>query len=80
MMKLTEIQTVPIAGSILTVESRHSSYICAALGESPFPKPFDTPLDFNQVYSLAALFITSFAPHAGPLSFKAFSPLVIQSN
>jgi hypothetical protein len=43
MMKLTEIQAVPIAGSILTVESRHSSYICAALGESPFLNP-STPL------------------------------------
>ena len=80
MMKLTEIQTVPIAGSILTVESRHSSYIRAALGESPFPKPFDTPLDFNQVYSLAAQFITGFAPHAAPLPFKAFPPLVIQPS
>ena len=79
-MKLTDIQTVPIAGSILTVESRHSSYIRAALGESPFPKPFDTPLDFNQVYSLAAQFITGFAPHAVPLPFKAFPPLAIQPS
>jgi hypothetical protein len=71
---------IPIAGSILTVESRHSSYIRAALGESPFPKPFDTPLDFNQVYSLAAEFITAFAPGAKALPFKAFPPLVIQSS
>lgn len=34
------------AGSILTVEARHTSYIRASLGESPFPAPFDTPLDF----------------------------------
>lgn len=34
------------AGSILTVEARHTSYIRASLGESPFPTPFDTPLDF----------------------------------
>jgi hypothetical protein len=27
------------AGSILTVESRNSSYICASLKESPFPQP-----------------------------------------
>ncbi|KAG0651570.1 hypothetical protein D0Z07_1725 [Hyphodiscus hymeniophilus] len=71
---------IPIAGSILTVESRHSSYIRAALGESPFPKPFDTPLDFNQVYSLAAQFITGFAAGAAPLPFKAFPPLVIQAS
>jgi hypothetical protein len=71
---------IPIAGSILTVESRHSSYIRAALEQSPFPKPFDTPLDFNQVYSLAAQFITAFAPGAGPLPFKAFPPLAIQPS
>lgn len=45
------------AGSILTVESRHSSYIRASLGESPFPTPFDVPLTLNEVYTLAAPFI-----------------------
>ena len=34
------------AGTILSVEARHASYIRASLGESPFPNPFDTPLDF----------------------------------
>ena len=47
------------AGSILTVESRHSSYIRASLGESPFPAPFDVPLSLNEVYTLAAPFIVS---------------------
>lgn len=69
-----------MAGSILTVESRHSSYIRAALEESPFPKPFDTPLDFNDVYSLAAQFITGFAPGAAPLPFKAFPALTLQPS
>jgi len=69
-----------IAGSILTVEARHSAYIRAALKQSPFPKPFDTPLDFNQVYSLAAQFITGFAPGAAPLPFKAFPSLAIESS
>ena len=45
------------AGSILTVESRHSSYIRASLGESPFPSPFDVPLTLDEVYTLAAPFI-----------------------
>lgn len=34
------------AGAILSVEARHSSYLRAQLKESPFPNPFDTPLDF----------------------------------
>lgn len=68
------------AGSILTVESRHSSYIRAALNKSPFPKAFDTPLDFNQVFSLAAQFITGFAPEDPSLPFKAFPALAIQAS
>ncbi|KAH6679466.1 ferritin-like domain-containing protein [Halenospora varia] len=69
-----------VAGSILTVESRHSSYIRTALKQSPFPKPFDTPLDFNQVYSLAAQFITGFAPGDPALPFKAFPPLMLEAT
>ena len=34
------------AGSILAVEARHTSYIRASLGASPFPNPFDTPLGY----------------------------------
>jgi hypothetical protein len=34
------------AGAILTVEARHNAYIRSQLNESPFPNPFDTPLDF----------------------------------
>ncbi|KAK7402667.1 hypothetical protein QQX98_011575 [Neonectria punicea] len=62
------------AGSILTVEARHASYIRTALGQKPFPAPFDTPLDFNQVFSLAAQFITGLAPGT-ELPFKAFPAL-----
>ena len=43
------------AGSILTVEARHSSYIRAALSEVPFPTSFDTPLDFDQGVSRSPL-------------------------
>jgi hypothetical protein len=75
-------QYLTVAGSILTVESRHSSYIRASLKESPFPKPFDTPLDFNQVFSLAAQFITGFAPNDPTISppFKAFPALTLQPS
>lgn len=53
------------AGSILTVESRHSSYIRASLGESPFPSPFDVPLTLDEVYTLASPFIVS-CPSSNP--------------
>ncbi|KAH6998090.1 ferritin-like domain-containing protein [Ilyonectria sp. MPI-CAGE-AT-0026] len=64
------------AGSILTVEARHASYIRAALGQKPFPASFDTPQDFNQVFSLAAQFITGLAPNT-KLPFKAFPALTV---
>ena len=60
------------AGSILTVEARHSSYLRAALKESPFPQPFDAPLTLDEVYSLASQFIVS-CPSSNPaLPVKAF--------
>jgi hypothetical protein len=62
------------AGSILTVEARHSAYLRdnQLIRESPFPSPFDVPLDFDEVYSLAALFIKS-CPATNPtLPVKAF--------
>jgi len=77
---IVEKSYLTVAGSILTVESRHSSYIRAALKQSPFPKPFDTPLDFNQVFSLAAQFITGFAPGDKALPFKAFPPIAIEAT
>lgn len=65
------------AGSILTVEARHSAYLRAALRESPFPQPFDAPLDLDEVYSLASAFIVS-CPGGNPaLPVKAFPKLVL---
>ena len=58
------------AGSILTVESRHSAYIRASLDESPFPSPFDVPLDFDEVYTLASPFIVSCPPDSPKLPVK----------
>lgn len=40
---------VTAAGAILTIEARHSSYIRKVLGQSPFPAPFDTPLEFVSI-------------------------------
>ncbi|GFP51849.1 protein rds1 [Trichoderma asperellum] len=63
------------AGSILTVEARHSSYLRAHLKEAPFPQPFDAPLTLDEVYSLASGFITSCPSSNPPLPVKAFPKL-----
>lgn len=63
------------AGSILTVEARHSSYIRASLGEVPFPAPFDAPLTLDEVYTLAAPFIVSCPSSNVALPVKAFPML-----
>lgn len=71
------------AGSVLTVEARHSAFIRKNQRpnpQSPFPAPFDTPLDFDEVYSLAAQFITS-CPSSNPaLPVKAFPALATTST
>lgn len=68
------------AGSILTVESRHSAYLRASNKASPFPQPFDAPLTFDEVYTLAAGFIVS-CPSSNTakpqLPLKAFPTLAL---
>ncbi|KAF2788563.1 hypothetical protein K505DRAFT_366377 [Melanomma pulvis-pyrius CBS 109.77] len=65
------------AASILTVESRHSSYLRAAQKQSPFPQPFDAPLDLNEVFTLAGQFIVSCPATNGALPVKAFPLLTL---
>ncbi|KAF3035779.1 hypothetical protein E8E12_001973 [Didymella heteroderae] len=68
------------AGSILTVEARHSAYIRNVNKQSPFPQPFDAPLSYNEVYTLAAGFIKS-CPSSNPaLPVKAFPSLSASSK
>ena len=56
---------------------RHSSYLRATQALCPFPQPFDDPLDFNEVYTLAAPFIVS-CPTSNPaLPVKAFPALTL---
>ncbi|KKY25211.1 putative ferritin ribonucleotide reductase-like protein [Diplodia seriata] len=68
------------AGSILTVEARHASYIRGEIKQSPFPQAFDDPLSLNEVYTLAAQFITSCPTDNAPLPVKAFPTLVASSE
>jgi len=69
------------AGSILTVEARHNAYLRRVIGERPYPQSFDVPLDFDEVYTLAAPFIVS-CPSDNPtfLPLKAFPALTVKSN
>ncbi|KAG9014767.1 hypothetical protein FRB94_010614 [Tulasnella sp. JGI-2019a] len=42
------------AGSILTTEARQASWVSSSvLQDAPWSGPFETPLDFNQVFTLA---------------------------
>lgn len=69
------------AGSILTVEGRHASYLIAQTndGGNAIPGAFDTPLDFKQVYSLAAPFIQECARNA-TLPITAFPALSLSGG
>lgn len=68
------------AGSILTVEARHSAYIRNVNKQSPFPQPFDAPLSLNEVYTLAAGFIKSCPAENPALPVKAFPSLSASST
>jgi hypothetical protein len=62
------------AGTILTVEARHQTFVRAATGGVAVPQAFDTPLSPKQVFSLAAPFIQS-CPKGSNLILTAFPPL-----
>ncbi|KAG8980904.1 hypothetical protein FRB93_008883 [Tulasnella sp. JGI-2019a] len=73
---ITNKDYLTAAGSILTTEARHASWVSFTVNEgSPWPGALDVPLDFNQVYSLASTFITSYPSTNLALLVKAFPAL-----
>ncbi|ETS79606.1 hypothetical protein PFICI_09459 [Pestalotiopsis fici W106-1] len=73
---LADAKILAAAGSILTVESRHQTFIRAAGGTTAVPQPFDTPLGPKAVFSLAAPFIQS-CPAGSNLILTAFPALTM---
>ncbi|KAH6655111.1 ferritin-like domain-containing protein [Truncatella angustata] len=73
---LADSKILAAAGSILTVESRHQTFIRAASGVTAIPQPFDTPLGPKAVFSLAAPFIQS-CPAGSNLALQAFPTLTM---
>ncbi|KAK3325427.1 ferritin-like domain-containing protein [Apodospora peruviana] len=73
---VTDPSILTTAGSILTVEARHQTFIRAASKLVAVPQPFDTPLSPQQVFSLAAPFIAS-CPEGSNLILTAFPTLTM---
>jgi len=78
---ITNKEYLEAAGSILVVEGRHSSYIISQTddGGNAIPSAFTTPLDFKEVYSLAAPFIKS-CPSNASLPLTAFPSLSLSGG
>ncbi|KAG8885767.1 hypothetical protein FRB98_001631 [Tulasnella sp. 332] len=69
------------AGAILTTESRHAAWVASTINKlSPWSGPLDTPLGLDQVFSLAAQFITSCPPNNAALPLRAFPTLTIKNR
>jgi len=70
-----------VAGSILIVEAEHETWVrSAADNMDGFPRAFAAPLQFNQVYTLAAPFIKS-CPSSNPaLPVKAFPSFKVNTE
>ncbi|KAL7419887.1 hypothetical protein Q5752_005803 [Cryptotrichosporon argae] len=78
---ITEAAYVTVAGSILTTEARHQAWLYSSVDKGPaWSGPEDTPLDIDEVYSIAAAFITA-CPSTNPaLPVKAFPALAIAAD
>jgi hypothetical protein len=67
-----------VAAEIVTVESRHQTFIRTASKILAVPSAFDTPLGVRNVFSLAAGFISS-CPAGSNLHIMPFPPLTMTS-
>ncbi|KII90726.1 hypothetical protein PLICRDRAFT_542772 [Plicaturopsis crispa FD-325 SS-3] len=77
---ITNKDYLTAAGSILTTEARHVSWISGAVNKvNSWSGDLDVPLSLDQVYTIAAQFITK-CPSSNPtLPVKAFATLTVPS-
>ena len=77
---IMENTTLTAAATITTFESRHSSILRQSQKQVPIAQSFDVPLSLNEVFTLAAPFITS-CPQSDPqLPVKAFPSSKMAGN
>ncbi|KAJ3551086.1 hypothetical protein NMY22_g18 [Coprinellus aureogranulatus] len=57
---------IALLASILSVEGRQASWISSLRGGTPVNPAFDTPVTFNQTWSIAKNFVTSCPPSNDP--------------
>ena len=69
-----------VAGSILVTEALHTSLQRFSLGEIAPASPYGTALGINEVYTLAAAFITACPASNPPLPVMAFPMLAVGSG
>ncbi|KAI9720445.1 MAG: hypothetical protein M1812_002951 [Candelaria pacifica] len=72
--RLRDPAYLKVYSSVLAVEARHSSFLRGALGDQPFPSPYDTPIDLDETYTLVQLYTLS-CPEANPLALKNYPTL-----
>ncbi|TAQ85270.1 hypothetical protein B7494_g6402 [Chlorociboria aeruginascens] len=76
---VTSAAILSVAAQIVTVESRHQTFIRTASKVAAVPSAFDTPLGIRNVFTLAAGFISS-CPTGSNLAITPFSSLSMASN
>ena len=75
---ITNVAYLTAAGSILTTEARHSAWVQSGAAKSdPAGSPYDTPLNFNQTFSLAAPLIVKCPDSNAALPVTAFPAATI---
>lgn len=78
---ITDPAYITVAGSILTTEARHQSWISSSgLMGPPWSGPYDTPAGPNVIYTAAAQFITG-CPSSNPsLPFMPYPALTFDGS